>query len=129
MTSSSFWALSLLVSFAPLAAGAGDPEPPRRTTIDKGIRVTFDATPVAPDARGESFQEGDAVRFRFTLTDPAGKVPIRGANARAWLSLRAEGEIPAANAATVKAARFITGGIFGSRSRFEFVLRPALNSD
>ncbi|HEV2840855.1 MAG TPA: YncE family protein [Chthoniobacterales bacterium] len=131
MTSFSSWALSLLVSFAPLAAGANDPGPPRRTVIDKGIRVTFDATRVAaPDARGESFQEGDAVRFRFTLTDPAEKVPIRGANARAWLSLRPEGEIPAANAATVKAARFLTGGIFGQADldlNSFYVL--ALNSD
>jgi len=114
-----------------VASGAADPKPPRRTIVDKGIRVTFDATRVAaPDARGESFQEGDAVRFRFTLTDPDGKVPIRGANARAWLSLRAEGEIPAANAATVKAARFITGGIFGQADldlNSFYVL--ALNSD
>lgn len=98
----------------PAATNVPNREPPRRTIETKGIRVTFDATGVAgPDARADSFQEGDAVRFRFTLTDPTGKVPIRGATARAWLSLRREGEIPAANAATVKAARFITGGIFG----------------
>jgi YVTN family beta-propeller protein len=115
MTSLSPGKLLVLVSLIPLVvSGAGDPEPPRRTIVDKGIRVTFDAARVAaPDARGESFQEGDAVRFRFTLTDPAGKVPIRGATTRAWLSLRREGEIPAANAPTIKAARFITGGIFG----------------
>ncbi len=115
MTSFSRGTLLVLLSLAPLlASGAGDPAPPRRTIVDKGIRVTFDVARVAvPDARGESFQEGDAVRFRFTLTDPAGKVPIRGATARAWLSLRREGEIPAANAPNVKAARFITGGIFG----------------
>ncbi|HWM25208.1 MAG TPA: hypothetical protein VNP98_10315 [Chthoniobacterales bacterium] len=115
MTSFSSATLAVLFGLAPLAAsGAGDPAPPRRTFVDKGIRVTFDVARVAvPDARGESFQEGDAVRFRFTLTDPAGKVPIRGATARAWLSLRREGEIPAANAPNVKAARFITGGIFG----------------
>jgi DNA-binding beta-propeller fold protein YncE len=131
---SSFASGTLLVLFglAPLAvSAAGDPEPPRRTIVDKGIRVTFDTTRVAaPAARGESFQEGDAVRFRFTLTDPAGKVPIRGATARAWLSLRREGEIPAANAATVKAARFITGGIFGQADldlNAFYVL--ALNSD
>jgi YVTN family beta-propeller protein len=130
----SFWpgTLVLFLCLVPLAAaGPRDPEPPRRTLIDKGIRVTFDATRVAaPDARGESLQEGDAVRFRFILTDPAGKVPIRGANARAWLSLRPEGEIPAANAATVKAARFITGGIFGQADldlNSFYVL--ALNSD
>jgi len=113
----SFYPGRLLVFFSlvPLAAsGARDPEPPRRTIEEKGIRVTFDATCVAgPDARDDSFQEGDAVRFRFTITDSTGKVPIRGATARAWLSLRREGEIPAANAATVKAARFLTGGIFG----------------
>jgi YVTN family beta-propeller protein len=124
--------LLLLSGFVPLAAvGAADPEPPRRTFVDKGIRVTFDAERVAPaEAHGESFQEGNAVRFRFTLTDPTGKVPIRGANARAWLSLRREGEIPAANAATVKAARFITGGIFGQADldlNAFYVL--ALNSD
>ncbi|MEY2481907.1 MAG: hypothetical protein QOK24_435 [Verrucomicrobiota bacterium] len=124
--------LSLLLSLAPLAAAdAGDTEPPPRTITDKGIRVTFDATRVAaPDARGESFQEGDAVRFRFTLTDPNGKVPIRGATTRAWLSLRPEGEIPAATAANVKAARFITGGIFGQADldlNAFYVL--ALNSD
>jgi YVTN family beta-propeller protein len=125
-------ALLLFFTLAPLAAsGADEPEPPRRTIVDKGIRVTFDAARVvAPDARGESFQEGDAVRFRFTLTDPAGKVPIRGATARAWLSLRRQGEIPAANAATVKASRFITGGIFGQADldlNSFYVL--ALNSD
>lgn len=90
------------------------PERFRQTITEKGIRVTFNATGVAaPDSHGEAFQEGDAIRFRFTLTDPTGKVPIRGANARAWLSLRREGEIPAANAARVKAARFLSGGIFG----------------
>lgn len=125
-------ALLLFFTLAPLAAsGADEPEPPRRTIVDKGIRITFDAARVAaPDARGESFQEGDAVRFRFTLTDPAGKVPIRGATARAWLSMRRQGEIPAANAATVKAARFITGGIFGQADldlNAFYVL--ALNSD
>lgn len=124
--------LLVLCSLAPLvASAAGDKEPPRRTIVDKGIRVTFDATRVAaPDARGDSFQEGDAVRFRFTLTDPDGKVPIRGANTRAWLSLRPEGEIPAANSPTIKAARFITGGIFGQADldlNSFYVL--ALNSD
>lgn len=132
MTSLSRSRLWVLCSLVPLvASGAGDPEPPRRTIVDKGIRVTFDAARVAaPDARGDSFQEGDAVRFRFTLTDPDGKVPIRGANARAWLSLRPEGEIPAANAPTLKAARFITGGIFGQADldlNSFYVL--ALNSD
>src|SRR5438132_14046574 len=104
--------LLVLFSLTSLVATvAGDPEPPRRTIVDKGMRVTFEAERVAPpDARGESFQEGDAVRFRFTITDPAGKVPIRGATARAWLSLRREGEIPAANAPKVKVSRFITGG-------------------
>jgi YVTN family beta-propeller protein len=115
MTSRSPRTLVVLLTLVPLAAPrAGDPEPPRRTIEGKGIRVTFDVARVAPpDARGESFQEGDAVRFRFTLTDPAGKVPIRGATARAWLSLRRDGEIPAANAPKVKASRFLTGGIFG----------------
>jgi len=124
--------LLVLFSLAPLvASGTGDPEPLRRSIVDKGIRVTFDATRVAaPDPRGESFQEGDAVRFRFTLTDPAGKVPIRGATTRAWLSLRREGEIPAANAPKIKASRFITGGIFGQADldlNSFYVL--ALNSD
>jgi YVTN family beta-propeller protein len=132
MTSLSPGRLLVLFSLVPLVvSGAGDPEPPRRTIVDKGIRVTFDAARVAaPDARGESFQEGDAVRFRFTLTDPAGKVPIRGATTRAWLSLRHEGEIPAANAPTMKAARFLTGGIFGQADldlNSFYVL--ALNSD
>lgn len=132
MTSFSPETLLLFLTLAPLAAaGAGDPEPPRRTNVEKGIRVTFDAARVAaPDARGEAFQEGDAVRFRFALTDPAGKVPIRGATARAWLSLRREGEIPAANAPKIKASRFITGGIFGQADldlNSFYVL--ALNSD
>jgi YVTN family beta-propeller protein len=123
------WLLFSLICLA--ASGAADPEPPRHTIVDKGIRVTFDATRVAaPDSRGESFQEGDAVRFRFTLTDPAGKVPIRGANTRAWLSLRADGEIPAANTPKIKASRFITGGVFGQADldlNSFYVL--ALNSD
>jgi YVTN family beta-propeller protein len=132
MSSFASGALLLLSGLVPLAAaGAAAPEPPRRTFVDKGIRVTFDAERVAPPgAPGESFQEGNEVRFRFTLTDPAGTVPIRGANARAWLSLRREGEIPAANAATVKAARFLTGGIFGQADldlNAFYVL--ALNSD
>ncbi len=124
--------LLVLVSLAPLvASGTGDPEPLRRTIVDKGIRVAFEATRVAaPDPRGESFQEGDAVRFRFTLTDPDGKVSIRGASVRAWLSLRRDGEIPAANAPKIKASRFITGGIFGQADldlNSFYVL--ALNSD
>jgi YVTN family beta-propeller protein len=132
MTSLLSGALLILLSVDSRAeANAANSEPVARTIIGKGIRVTFEATRVAgPDARDESFQEGDAVRFRFTLTDPDGKVPIRGANARAWLSLRSEGEIPAANAATVKAARFLTGGIFGQADldlNSFYVL--ALNSD
>jgi len=129
----SFFPRTLLVFFslAPLIALTAGDETPRRTIEQKGIRVTFDAARVAvPDARGEPFQEADAVHFRFTLTDPAGKVPIRGATARAWLSLRREGEIPAANAPNVKAARFITGGIFGQADldlNSFYVL--ALNSD
>ncbi|HMG04695.1 MAG TPA: hypothetical protein VK581_04490, partial [Chthoniobacterales bacterium] len=115
MTSFLSKALVILLGVAsPAATNAANPEPVRRTIEEKGIRVTFEATRVAgPDVRGDSFQEGDAARFRFTITDSTGKVPIRGATARAWLSLRQEGEIPAANAATVKAARFITGGVFG----------------
>jgi YVTN family beta-propeller protein len=132
MTSLSLGKLLVFVSLFPLSVSrAGDPEPARGTIVDKGIRVTFDAARVAaPDARGESFQEGDSVRFRFTLTDPAGKVPIGGATVRAWLSLRSEGEIPAANAPTMKAARFLTGGIFGQADldlNSFYVL--ALNSD
>jgi YVTN family beta-propeller protein len=129
----SFFPRALLVFFslAPVVALLAGDEPPRRTIEQKGIRVTFDAAGVSlPDAPGESFQEGDAVRFRFTLTDRDGKVPIRGATARAWLSLRREGEIPAANAPNVKAARFITGGIFGQADldlNSFYVL--ALNSD
>ena len=90
--------LLILLSLAsPFVANAANPEPLPRTIEEKGIRVTFEAARVAGgEVRGDPFQEGDAVRFRFTLTDPAGKVPIRGANARAWLSLRREGEIPAA---------------------------------
>jgi YVTN family beta-propeller protein len=107
-------ALLILLSLAsPFATNAANPEPLPRTIEEKGIRVTFEAARVAGGEARDPFQEGDAVRFRFTLTDPAGKVPIRGANARAWLSLRQEGEIPAANAPKIKAARFITSGIFG----------------
>jgi len=132
MTSFLSKALVILLGVAsPAATNAANPEPVRRTIEEKGIRVTFEATRVAgPDVRGDSFQEGDAARFRFTITDSTGKVPIRGATARAWLSLRQEGEIPAANAATVKAARFITGGVFGQADldlNSFYVL--ALNSD
>ena len=96
------------------AVEPGEPAPFPQTIAVKGIRVTFEAELVAgPDARAASFQEGDAVRFRFTLTDAAGTAPIRGANTRAWLDMRRAGEIPAANASEVKASRFITGGIFG----------------
>jgi YVTN family beta-propeller protein len=110
--SGALWVLLNLAS--PAATNAANPEQPRRTIEEKGIRVTFETTRAGgPHAQGDSFQEGDAVRFRFTITDSTGKVPIRSANARAWLSLRREGEIPAANAAKVKASRFLTGGIFG----------------
>ena len=115
MTSLLSGALLVLLNLAaPGATNVPNPEPLPRTIEEKGIRVTFETTRAGgPQAQGDSFQEGDAVRFRFTITDSTGKVPIRSANARAWLSLRREGEIPAANAAKVKASRFITGGIFG----------------
>jgi YVTN family beta-propeller protein len=110
----SSWSRTMVILLGLGALAAAGPEPIRGTLEDKGIRVAFEVARVAaPDARGESFQEGDAVRFGFTITDSAGKAPIRGANARAWLSLRREGEIPAANAPKVKASRFLTGGIFG----------------
>jgi YVTN family beta-propeller protein len=115
MTSLLPGALLIFLSLASLsAAEPGGSAPFPQAIVEKGIRVTFEVERVAaPDARGATFQEGDAVRFRFTLTDAAGTAPIRGVNTRAWMDSRRGGEIPAANAAEVKASRFITGGIFG----------------
>src|SRR2546423_1278679 len=114
MTSPLSGAVLFSLGFVLLGATTpGRAEPLRQTIVENGIRVIFEAERVAADGRSESFQEGDAVRFRFTMTDSSGKAPIRGATTRAWLDLRREGDVPAAKAAETKASRFITGGIFG----------------
>ncbi len=130
----SFWpgATVLFLVFASLsAAEPGGSNTVRQVYADKGIQVVFEAAPEGISKNsGKPFQEGDSVRFRFTATDSSGKAPLRGANMRAWLDLRRAGEIPAANAAGVKAARFLTGGIFGQAAldlNSFYVL--ALNSD
>src|SRR2546421_13107051 len=105
MTSSLSGAVLFSLGFVLLGATTpGRAEPLRQTIVENGIRVIFEAERVAADGRSESFQEGDAVRFRFTMTDSSGKAPIRGANTRAWLDLRREGDVPAAKAAEIKAS-------------------------
>ena len=68
MTSVLPGAMLIFLSLVSLSAvEPGEPAPFPQTIAAKGIRVTFEAELVAgPHARAASFQEGDAVRFRFT---------------------------------------------------------------
>jgi YVTN family beta-propeller protein len=110
---STYLAGAALVFFSVLpwaAAAPAEGGATRRVIEEKGLGVVFEALPLG--AAGP-LREGDVVRFRFQITAGGGKTPIRGATARAWVDPRRGGEVPAANAASVKAARFLSGGIFG----------------
>jgi YVTN family beta-propeller protein len=87
---------------------------PYRRTIEKnGIRINFEVAHIGvPDGGRASFQEDDLVLFRFAISDTTANAPIAGVFPAAWLDLRRNDEIPAANSCEVKAQKFITGGTF-----------------
>jgi YVTN family beta-propeller protein len=96
-------------------AGAPGPAlPTYRQTIEKnGIRLNFEVAHIgASTDQRKSFQEGDPVSFRFALSDTTTNAPIQNVFPAAWLGLRRNDEIPAANSCEIKAQRFITGGLF-----------------
>ena len=87
---------------------------PYRQTIEKnGIRINFEIAHIGVlDGHGEPFREGDPVLFRFAISDTTTNAPIPGVFPAAWLDLRRNDEIPAANSCEVKAQKYITGGTF-----------------
>ena len=96
---------------------AGAPGPtlqPYRQTVEKnGIRLDFEVAPIgASTDQRKSFQEGDPVSFRFAINDTTTNAPIRNVSPAAWLDLRRNDEIPAANSCEIKAQKFVTGGLF-----------------
>jgi YVTN family beta-propeller protein len=100
-----------------VAAKGGEPDSalkPYRQTIEKnGIRINFEVTHIGVlDGGRASFQEDDLVLFRFAISDTTANAPIAGVFPAAWLDLRRNDEIPAANSCEVKAQKFITGGTF-----------------
>ena len=113
--------ISVVAAFAGIsevsAVEEGSPtttlEPHRQTVERNGIRINFEVAHLGdPTVQRNSFQEGDAVLFRFTINDTATNGPIRGVFPSAWLDLRRNDETPAANGCEIKAQKFITGGLF-----------------
>jgi DNA-binding beta-propeller fold protein YncE len=101
----------------PVAANDGNPDPalkPHRQTIEKnGIRINFEVAHIGvPDGRRGSLQEGDLVLFQFAISDTTANAPIPSVFPAAWLDLRRNDEILAANSCEVKAEKFIVGGTF-----------------
>ena len=115
------WLVLVVSAFAAFAGSwasaaadsARTPEPYRQTVERNGIKINFEVahTGASPEQRG-SFQEGDPVVFRFAIRDTTTSAPIQGGAPAAWLDLRRDDEIPAANACEVKAQKFIAGGLF-----------------
>jgi YVTN family beta-propeller protein len=100
-----------------IAVKGSDPgatlEPYRQTIERNGIRINFEVAHIGVPAGGRaSFQQGDPVLFRFTINDTTTNAPIQGVFPAAWLDLRRNDEIPAANSCEIKAQKFITGGTF-----------------
>jgi YVTN family beta-propeller protein len=112
------WAVAIFAGICGVpvveAGGPGPALQPYRQTIEEnGIRLNFEVahTGASTDQR-KSFQEGDPVSFRFAINDTTTNAPIRNVFPAAWLGLRRNDEIPAANSCEIKAQKFITGGLF-----------------
>jgi DNA-binding beta-propeller fold protein YncE len=96
-------ACMLVALLAPFAGrSAAQPPPASQQSIDQGIRVRFDTAQPA--------HAGDAVGFRFQLSDTAGDTPLRGLRPAAWLSQRAPGA--AAPNCKTQTANFLGGDLF-----------------
>src|ERR1700730_3670183 len=117
------WVALVILAFAAygycaaVAAKGGEPDSapkPYRQTIEKnGIRINFEVAHLGVlDGHGEPYREGDPVLFRFGINDTTTNAPIPGVFPAAWLDLRRNDEIPAANSCEVKAQKYITGGTF-----------------
>jgi YVTN family beta-propeller protein len=118
-----FWVALVMLAFVAcgicraVAAKGGEadsPLKPYRQTIEKnGIRINFEVAHIGVlDGHGEPFREGDPVLFRFAISDTTTNAPIAGVFPAAWLDLRRNDEIPAANSCEVKAQKYIAGGTF-----------------
>jgi YVTN family beta-propeller protein len=96
------------------AGSKGSAREPYRQTIEKnGIRIDFEVAHIGNLAKQrKSFQEGDPVLFRFAINETSTNAPIQGVSPAAWLDLRRNDEIPAADSCEVKVQKFITGGTF-----------------
>ena len=115
------WVGLVMLAFAacgfcgPVAAKGGEPDSvlkPYRQTIEKnGIRINFEVVHIGV-LDGQPFREGDPVLFRFAINDTTTNAPISGVFPAAWLDLRRNDEIPAANSCEVKAQKYIMGGTF-----------------
>lgn len=93
--------------------------------VHQGIAVRWEVQPAV--AQSDVLQEGDEAVFRFTITDTATGMPVRGANPAVWVDVQRQGGI---TDCTRKVAA-LSGGSMLSRPAVDlnnyFVL--ALNQD
>jgi YVTN family beta-propeller protein len=96
-----------------------------------GIRINFEVAHVGnPTEPPRSFQEGDSVIFRFAIKDSVTNAPVQGAFPAAWLDIRQDNEIPAANTCEMKVQKFVAGGPFAKPAvDFNDYYVLALNDD
>jgi YVTN family beta-propeller protein len=88
-------------------------EPYRQSVQQNGISINFEIAHMGVPAEArKSFQEGDPVLIRFAVADSVTNGPVQGVYPAAWLDLRRNDEIPAADSCEVKVQKFLTGGLF-----------------
>jgi YVTN family beta-propeller protein len=103
------------VSFTGMNASAGSDlnamlKPYDQNIEVNGIRINFEVAHVgSPSEPPRSLQEGDSVVFRFAIKDSATNTPVQGAFPLAWLDMRQNNEIPAADTCEIKVEKFISG--------------------
>lgn len=113
------------------ATNSNESEPFKKKMTQGGIAIEFSMKPTDADKRPVGkFQEGDDVRFRFSITDTATGTSVAGANPAAWMVLRSAGSTTDDRSCTAKVKELLSGSLF-SRAELDlnvyYVL--ALNDD
>lgn len=111
--------LGLLATGA-TAAPSLSPEPPSsppattQRTVAEGIAIELDVTPIEGAARtDQSLHEGEAVRFRFHITDEATGAPLSGLFPAAWMDLTPKALVEG-NTCKSKVEAFLGGGLLAA---------------
>ena len=107
----SIWSAAFLLVSGSLIHSQIPADGSRRKIEQDGLAISFSVGKAKSSNPPAPLKQGDAVEFRFAITDTANGKPIASGRPAAWMDMVRAGEVRSPDLCTKKLSTFLSGGL------------------